>query len=144
MLQLLSEKAQGLKNALENAHYQSIEAIDIKTTYIAVGTGSVARGVCHLDEKVDLQTNEIRRVSVATQQQNNMLKGQVEKMNRLMALLEALANSKDVVADANSKRAQEAPQEDLGAWFLNKITDALVAQKSTFVPSTNKQLIDSC
>lgn len=140
----MSEKTQGLKDALENAHYQSIEAIDIKTTYIAVGTGSVARGVRHLDEKVDLQTEEIRSVSVAAQEQNDMLKGQDDKMNRLLALLEALASNKDTVAETNSRRAEEAPPEDLGAWFLNKITDALVAQKSTFVPSMNGQLIDSC
>ncbi|KAK7713103.1 hypothetical protein SLS63_012133 [Diaporthe eres] len=129
VLKLLSEKTQALKDALEDAHYQSIENIDNKTTYIAVGTGYVARGVRHLDEKVDLQRKEMHSVSIATQEQKALLKSQDEKMNRLMTLFETVANDKDVIADANSKQAAEAPPEDLGAWLLNKITDALVAQK---------------
>lgn len=132
VLKLLSDKTQGLKDALEDAHYQSIENIDHKTTYITVGTGYVARGVRHLDEKVDLQREEMHSVSIATQEQKAILQSQDEKMNRLMTLLEAVANDKDVIADANSKRAAEALSEDLGAWLLNKITDALVAQKSMF------------
>lgn len=132
ILQLLAQKTQGLKDALENAHYQSIESIDIKTTYIAAGTGLVTRGVRHLDKKVDLQREEIHSVSIAAQNQHAMLRSQNEKMNKLISSLEALGDNKSVIANANSKWAGEAAEEDFGAWLLNKITDALIAQKSMF------------
>lgn len=104
----------------------------------------MARGVRHLDEKIDLQTEIIRGISVATQERNSMRKGQDEKENRLMALLEALVSNKNIDADTKSKRAEETPPGDLGAWLLNKITDALVAQKSMFVRSMNILLIANC
>ncbi|KAJ0106752.1 hypothetical protein J7T55_001276 [Diaporthe amygdali] len=127
--QLLSEKTQGLKDAIENAHYQSIESTEMRTKSIEVGTASVIRGVSHLDGKVDLQTEEIHRISVATQEQNALLMGHGEKLDGLKILFEALQNEKEVIADAHLTSAREGTPSDLGSWFMNKITDVLVAHK---------------
>ncbi|KKY32017.1 hypothetical protein UCDDA912_g08014 [Diaporthe ampelina] len=126
VLQLLSEKTQGLKDALETAHYQSIERIDIKTTYTAVGTANVLRGVSQLEEKVDLQREEIYSVSVAAQQQNALLS---ERIDSLRALFEAQWNKKDKIAGAHLTSAGEAPPSDLGAWFIEKVEDMLISNK---------------
>lgn len=115
-----------MTDALELAHYQSIESIDLKTTYIAVGTGSVARGVRHLDQKADLQIEETQSVHVAVQKQTEM-------MNKVLAVLNAVGNNKDRIADANSRRAEEAAPEDLHALLLNKVLDALISKKSTLL-----------
>ena len=130
VLQLLSEKTQGLKDALETAHYQSIERIDIKTTYTAVGTANVLRGVSQLEEKVDLQREEIYSVSVAAQQQNALLS---ERIDSLRALFEAQWNKKDEIAGAHLTSAGEAPPSDLGAWFIEKVEDMLISNKSMFI-----------
>lgn len=132
VLQLLTKKTQRLKDALENAHYQSIESIDIKTTYIAAGTGFVTRGVRHLDEKIALQRKEIHCVNTATQEQTAILRSQDERMDRIVSFLEALVNNKNVIADANLKRVGEAAPEDFGPWMSNKIMDALIEHRSTF------------
>lgn len=130
VLQLLSEKTQGLKDALETAHYQSIESIDVKTTYTAIGTATVLRGVSQLEEKVDLQREEIYSVSVAAQKQNDLLS---ERIDSLRALFEAQLIEKEEVSGAHLTSAGEAPPSDLGAWFIEKVEDMLIANKSMFI-----------
>lgn len=145
VFQLLSEKTQGLKDAIENAHYQSIESTEMRTKSIEVATASVIRGVSHLDGKVDLQTEEIHSISVATQEQNALLMGHGEKLDGLKILFEALQNDKEAIADAHLTSAGQGTPSDFGTWFMNKITDVLVAHKSMFpYPTDDLLCVDPC
>lgn len=122
ILQPLSDKTRGLKEAIEDAQNQSIESIDVKTTYAAVGTAHVLQGVSHLGGKVDVQNEELHSVSIALQEQYALLK----------ALFEAQSNQRDEIAHAHLKSADEEPSWELSSWYIRKLEDMFFTNKSMF------------
>ncbi|KAJ4416631.1 hypothetical protein N0V82_006641 [Gnomoniopsis sp. IMI 355080] len=113
VLQLLAEKTQRLKAAMDIARDQSIETIDKTTKYTAI---YVSQGLSHLDSQMDVQRGELHNVS-------SVVKEQGEKMDRFSAMLESMQ------AWTEKQSCLDAAPDGPAAEWLNTLMDALISQK---------------